>query len=162
MTGKHRVRATRNLGMNPLKQKLWEMSPDLLEALTWRPINSRLHHFLNSIHSVPLGLLRSEAKLILFYRNFLSGLLDYQKVMKRSCNGYQKMLSSVRTGQRPSKMPSGDCYDWVSQHLHVPAEYCERTMLQAHQLLSEQFPRDTVRVTSTVFGGNQIGSTQSV
>ena len=131
----HRVKATRNLGLKNLQDVLHRMHINHLEALTWRPRKYSQSVFLSTIHSVPAALLRRQAKLIFFCRQWVNGRVDSDKLLSESSDSYKQMLMSVRAGQRPHRMASGPRYAWVSQHLPVPDGYCEKRIERAHKKL---------------------------
>lgn len=136
----HRVKATRNLGIERLREILFQISLGRLEALTHRPRKFAQSVLLQTIHSVPHGLLRSLAKQVLFCRRWDGRSLDFQKLLRPSSAPFIEMLKSVRDGQRPSLMCSAEFYDWVTSHLPVPDGYCERALSSAHLQLSIEFP----------------------
>jgi hypothetical protein len=151
---KHRVKATRNLGMKKLKQTISQLSVEETQALTWRPENSNQLHSLSLIHSVPLALIRRESKQKNFQLQLEHGLLDFQSLMISNGNSYQKMLRSVRHGHRPDRMPSQDFYNWVCRHLPDQKGFCEKKMIKAHKKLKYEFPRIAVYVQPISQGGN--------
>ena len=153
----HRVKATRNLGMAKLRERMWSLATKTLEALTWRPPLYSQSLSVRKTHSVPLALVRSLAKQIYFARLYEARLLDLKTVTKTRSGGYQRMLQSVRNGQRPDRMPLAQFYEWVSAHLPDTEGFCNRRFQNAHKRLRYLFPVffDQQR---TAIGGNVIGS----
>ena len=155
----HRMKATRNLGMVTLKRTIAMLDQTVVEALTWRPKKSSTNISLMMIHSVPLGLVRSEAKRRNYLLRFRRNQLDLMELLKPNYEIFKKMLCSVRSGVRPDRMDSSDFYDWVGQHLPDPRGYSRTRLLAAHTYLSITFPVDKSRVNHTKIGGNDIGHT---
>ena len=151
----HRVKATRNLGLMKLQDFLRRISVSKLEALTWRPRTYRQSVSLSTIHSVPAALLRRQAKLTLFLRQWANGQVDSDRLLSESNDSFKMMLMSVASGQRPHRMVSEQRYEWVSRHLPVPDGYCEKRIDKAHRSLQLLSP--VVHYTATQpLGGNQI------
>lgn len=136
----HRVKATRNIGLNRLKKLLMEMALSKVEALTWRPVTYSMSIFQQKTQSVPQGLLRSKAKQELFCRNWVSGRLDWMQLLNENCGVFLKMLKSVRDGARPKRMSSDRFYAWVSEHLPAVEGYCEKRLARATVSLAVEFP----------------------
>lgn len=151
----HRVKATQNLGLQRLKDLLARIHGRRLEALTWRPKKYHTNIFLQTIHSVPHGLIRSIAKQIYFCRRWATNSLDFDKLMNERFEGYNAMLTSVRNGAKPHKMGSAQLYDWVSQHLPEPEGYCDKRLVNAHKCFSDYWPVVHSTPTQTI-GGNRI------
>jgi hypothetical protein len=154
----HRMKATRNLGMKKLKKQLLKMKPEIVEALTWRAESSSLNHFLTTIHTLPLGLLRQEAKRIHYLNLYRLNSLTFKDLTENKSRIYTQMLSSVRSGLRPDRMPSKEFYDWVLRFLPVQKEYCEKRLIDAHKLLSEKYPKIFSTKTHISIGANKYGS----
>lgn len=155
----HRMKCTRNLGMDKIRKILKEMDWTYLEALSWRPHDQHQLRSVSKIHTVPQGLVRSLAKREVFSRKWEQKRLDLTELMSINCDHYMRMLKSVRDGQRPDRLPSGDFYDWVQRFLPVQDGYCEHRLLKAHKLLRGDFPRRPFVRSPVVIGGNQIGYT---
>ena len=136
----HRVKATRNLGKDYLRALLERLPLQSVRALTWRARTYSLNVFLQTIHSVPHGLLRSMAKQVLFCRQWASDTLDLKACLQPSIAVYSAMLQSVRNGARPREMLSAQFFDWVTEHLPVPDGYSERALQRAHLRCSVEFP----------------------
>jgi hypothetical protein len=151
---KHRVKATRNLGMKTLKKTIQELPLKNVEALTWRPETYRQHHLVSLTHSVPLGLIRLVAKQEEFSRKLEQNRLDFQSLMITNSGSYNRMLRSVRRGARPDRMPLGQFYDWLCQHLPVQKGYSEVDQILSHEMLSKTFPRTKIYVQPESLGGN--------
>jgi hypothetical protein len=158
----HRVKATRNLGMNKLKEVIKSLPRAVTEALTWRPLNSKLLHLVSSIHSVPQGLMRLEAKRSHFANCLESKTLDIKTLIKTSGSPFIEMLKSVRLGARPDRMHSQEFYDWVSQFLPVENGYCEKRLIEANQYLQPHFKRLTIHVNPQTLPGNNSGFTHII
>jgi hypothetical protein len=156
---KHRVKATRNLGLKKLKQEIQKLDQKIVEQLSWRPINASQHHSVSLIHSVPLGLIRSLAKQINYSKLLEKNLLDFQTVMINNSGSYTKMLRSAQSGHKVHRMPSQDFYDWVCQHLPVQKGYCSKLQLEAHENLRKVFPRLDRLVNIQTQAGNIYEST---
>jgi hypothetical protein len=153
----HRMKATRNLGLNTLRAALHQFDQSIVEALTWRAPNSNMNLSLIKTHMVPLGLLRSVAKRQLYLMKFKARQLDFKELITSNCSTYMKMLSSVRSGQRPDRMDSSEFYDWVSDFLPVQKGYSDTKAIIANVAIGTIFPRDKSRVFPTKIGANNIG-----
>ena len=150
---KHRMRATRALGLTRLRSLLHMLPPATVEALTWRPHNKEQHHSVNLIHSVPLALTRCEAKRMNYYNQFRFGLLDTKRELQQKCKPFLQMLKSVKDGARPDRMPLTDFYDWLSQHLPDEKGYCSERLVEAHETFIHHFPRIVGRSVNQVLPG---------
>ncbi len=155
----HRVKATRNLGLETIKKVISHLSPRTIEVLTWRSNNSSQNQCLQTIHCVPLNIIRSIAKPKHYYHQLKSGTLDFENALNRNYETYTKMLENVRNGDRPDRMDSSQFFDWLTQCLPVQEEYCEELHKKAHTIFMEIFPPDTIRVKSIKIGANEIGHT---
>ena len=151
---KHRIKATRNLGMLTIKKQIEKLDNQTVEALTYRPENQNHLHSVSMIHGVPVGLVRSIATQIDFSRKLKSEKLSYQDLMNSNCGVYIKMLKSVQDGARPDRMHSLDFYDWVCRHLPGQKGYSKDRLIEAHEKLRELFPRKNIHINSIVLGGN--------
>jgi hypothetical protein len=158
----HRMKCTRNLGLNTLKKTIQKLPPDKVEALTWRSETSGLNHLLTTIHSLPLGLLRQIAKQVHYCNLYRSNQLELKNLIENKSLIYTKMLSSVRSGARPDRMPSMEFYAWVVSFLPDQKGYCEKRLIESHQLLSEKFPKTFYTPTHTSIGANKIEHTQRI
>ena len=158
----HRMKCTRNLGLNRLKTVISKMDSTSVKVLTWRPKKSSHLRSVSLIHSVPQGLIRSIAKRKVFSDLYQSNRMDLKTLMKTNYDHYKRMLKNVRDGARPDRMPSADFYDWVQQFLPEVEEYSEKILIETHKLLSGEFPRQQHRVQPVVLGGNEIGFTQCI
>lgn len=152
----HRMKATRNLGLNSLKTMIKQMKPIQVEALTWRPETSKLLHSVNSTHSVPLGLIRQIAKQVHFYNLYRLNQLDLKKQMSRQSKPFIQMLRSAQHGVRPERMPFGVYYDWLNQFLPAQQGYCEEGLLTVHQELAKKFKRTIAKSTPIKIPANQL------
>jgi len=157
----HRMKASHGLGYERLRHYLRRLQKTTLEALTWRPRSYRLSLSLNSIHSIPSGLVRSEAKRMLFMKSWVDESLDFVNALMPSFGIYKKMRESVNAGATPHRMGSAELYDWVSQLLPVPDGYCEKRLMRAHMKFYDEFPVERHKDV-TAIGGLSIGHTQSV
>ena len=155
----HRMKCTRNLGMNRLKQKLKQLDPETIEQLTWRPKSSSTLHLASLTHSAPLALVRSQAKQLHYLNRYKSNSMDLEEHLKPISGAFTKMLKSVRAGARPDRMHSLAFFDWVSQFLPEEKGYSEETLIEAHKQLSEDFPRNVIQTQSVTLPGAQIGFT---
>lgn len=158
----HRMKATRNIGMARLKRAMAKMTPTQIQALEFRPSNSKQLHSLSLIHSVPLGLIRSEAKQINYWNLYRLGLTELRTLLRPNYATFTKMLASIRGGARPERMHSLQFYDWVSLHLPDQIGYCEKEQIETHSLLCKEFPRNYIRVEPVKLGANEIGFTQCI
>jgi hypothetical protein len=158
----HRMKATRNLGMKTLITTVRKMKPDEVKALTWRAESGQLNHFLTTIHSLPLGLVRRVAKQTNYYNQYLRDQWDLKNLIENRSGVYTKMLSSARAGHRPDRMLSMEFYDWVLGFLPAQDGYCEKQLIEAHHKLSKIFPKQYSTKVHTSIGGNRIGHTQSI
>ena len=158
----HRMKCTRNLGMAKLQRLMDKLTLPQLEALSWRPQDSRQHHLANMTHSVPLGLVRCAAIRKRFAILYQSRQLDLKNLMKTNYDHYKLMLKSVKDGARPDRMASADFYDWVQKFLPAETGYCEKRLLDSHRLLEHNFPRAIHQTQPVVLGGNEIGFTRSI
>jgi hypothetical protein len=152
----HRMKCTRNLGMTKLKNLINQMNYKQVQALTWRAESSGLNHFLTTIHTCPLGLLRQEAKQKLYYLDYQLNQWDLKKLIENKQNVYTRMLSNVRAGQRPDRMPSAEFYDWVLQFLPDQKGYCEKLLIETHKIFSKVFPRIHYSKQHQTIGANNI------
>ena len=152
---KHRVKATRNLGMKTLKETISKLQIQIVEALSWRPHNYSQHHLANMTHSVPLGLVRLVAKQVHWQKKLEQESLDFQSVMINNSGTFTKMLRSSLRGQRPDRMCSKEFYDWVCQFLPVQRGYCEKRHLVSNQRLGIAFPRQRFKVDPLTQAGNR-------
>ena len=153
----HRMKATRNLGMTRLKSLIRSMTNPVLEALTWRPPNSNLNHSMTRIHSVPLGLLRSEAKRQHYLLKFRQRQLTLKDLLRTNYGVFNRMLASVKDGARPDRMSSSDFFDWITRLLPAQQGFCKNRMIAAHVAVGKHFKRDDSRTKPTKIGGNDIG-----
>lgn len=154
----HRMKATRNLGMNRIIQKIKSMPTETVKALTWRPKCSSHLHSVSLIHSVPIGLVRSIAKRVNFWNNLRQKQLDLSSVMKTNYGHFSRMQRSVLDGARPDRMPSQEFYDWVAKFLPDETGYCEKKLLEAHALLRGDYPRPRYSEPIHIaIGANNIG-----
>ena len=152
----HRMKATRNLGMKKLKWAISKLRDSQVEALTWRASSSDLNHTLLTIHSAPIGLVRLAAKQQEYLNKYRQRRLDLTTLLRSNSDMFMKMLSSVRSGARPDRMPSSQFFDWVGKFLPAPKGYCERRLIQAHKELEDIFPHQVMRVQHQPLGGNEI------
>lgn len=148
----HRIKCTRGIGMESLKKLLETMSIEELRTLSLRPSNLNSLLSLSTIHTVPIGLLRSAAKTILFCKEWASGLRDTETLLRHNSGPFLRMLLDVRRGTNPLTMPSTLFYDWVSQFLPDPIEYCDHALLEAHEKIGEVFPRYNFIETDAIPG----------
>ena len=158
----HRMKCTRNLGMQKIQEMIQQLDHPTLEALTWKPANSSHHHLVSSIHSVPIGIVRSLAKRQNFSILWGKRQLDLKTLMKTNYDHYRRMLKSVRDGARPDRMLSAEFYDWVQQHLPETKGYCEKKLLEAHSLLHSAYPPKRYFIKPQVLPGNDVGFTLSI
>ena len=158
----HRMKCTRNLGMQKIQRLINSLDQKTLEALSWKPKTSHQLRSVSSIHSVPQGIIRSLAKRKIFAIRYQSESMDLRTLMKTNYAHYRKMLRSVRDGARPDRMPSAEFYDWVQSFLPEETGYCEERLLDSHRLLGYDFPRGIFAVPPTVIGANEIGFTQCI
>lgn len=136
----HKVKATQNLGLMKLRQRLWEMRRDGLLPLTWRPRKYNTNISIKTIHSIPSGLLRSAATQIHFSKTWDAKALDIQNALKPNSEPFKQMLESAQNGARASRMSLPQLYEWVSEHLPVPEGYCEKRLLRRHNAISNLYP----------------------
>ena len=153
----HRMKATRNIGIRRLKELIWKMEPRVVEALTWRAESSSLNHSLMTIHSVPLGLVRSVAKQQNYLNKFRKHQLELRDLLEVNCNIFSRMLWSVRDGARPDRMGSSEFFGWVGRHLPGQRGYCKQRQIAAHSAVALEYPPDKQRVKSVKIGANDIG-----
>ena len=158
----HRMKCTRNLGMQKIQKLINSLDQQSLEALSWKPENSKHHLLVSSTHSAPIGIVRLMAKRKLFSVRWEKKQLDLKTLMKTNYDHYRRMLKSVRDGVRPDRMRSAEFYDWVQQHLPETKGYCEKKLLQAHSLLSGKFPVPLYKIKPTVLPANEHGFTLSI
>ena len=137
---KHRMKATRGFGLENLRNLLHRLPPTTVEALTWRAKHHKSLHFLSTTHSVPLGLLRSEAKRMHSFNTFLSARQDTKDSLKIRPKPFNDMLQSVKAGARPDRMDSREFYDWLCQHLAEEKGFCEVKQAVAHLELQHYYP----------------------
>lgn len=148
----HRVKSTRNLGLQKLMLKLFKMRTDGLLPLTWRPRKYGTNISLRMIHSIPSGLLRRVARQVHFCKVWESDRLDCEKVLQKNSAPYLSMLESVRDGLRISRMPLPALYEWVTKHLPEEEGYCEKRLLRRHKVFQYMFPPGTQKTVATIPG----------
>lgn len=153
----HRMKATRNLGMNWLKTILRKTDKKIVEALTWRAENSSTNTSLMTIHTLPIGLLRQEAKRVDFLNKFRSRQLDLTSLLQSNIGIFSRMLSSVRNGARPDRMDSSEFFDWVGAHLPAQKEYSSARLIAAHVYMGKWFPPEKRNPLPKKIGANKIG-----
>ena len=136
----HRMKATRNLGMEKLRNYLKKMTLGRLEALTWRAENQNINCSLQKTHTVPQGLLRSEARRMHFLKIYNLNQMDIQELLKSNYGIFIKMLRSVRHGRRPDRMHSGDFFDWVNLFLQGQKGYSNERLIREQSLLQRHWP----------------------
>ena len=153
----HRMKATRNLGIQKLRKVLRAMKYKDVEALTWRPPTSGQNLSLMMTHTVPQGLLRHYAKQQKFFLQYKYRQLDLRDVLQSNRDVFTRMLKSARRGARPERMDSQRFYDWVSGFLPVPIEFSEERMMIAHKKLADHFPPPPPPTNRQSIGGNDIG-----
>ena len=158
----HRMKCTRNLGLQKIKTVIATMEMKHLESLSWRPPLSSQLLSASLTHSVPHGLIRCLAKRQMFSLQWQKQLLDLKTLMTTNYEHYQRMQKSVQDGARPDRMPSLEFYDWVSRHLPETKGFCERRYLKAHKLLSEHYPVQRYKVQPVTIPGNESGFTQCI
>jgi hypothetical protein len=159
---KHKMKCTRNLGMDRLNQLIKSLPMQVLTPLSWKPEKYSTHHTVTLIHSVPPALIRLAAKRRILEIQWEEKSAALKDLMKTNYGVYIEMLSSVRDGARPERMHSGEFYDWVQQFLPDQNGYCEKTLLAAHEEFSYDFPRSRHSVMPVIIPGNQIGFTSSI
>lgn len=137
---RHRMKATAGIGLMQLRGLLSAVSLKVLDRLTWRPRQYHLNLSLTMTHSVPLGLLRSEAKRMNFFRKWAIRQADLTSYLTTNSEAFALMRESVRNGARPYRMDSQALYDWLGAFLPVPSGYCERLLALSHRLLEYDFP----------------------
>lgn len=153
---KHRVKATRNLGLNSLRKMLMTFPSSVTEALTWRAKNSGQNLSLMTTHSVPLGLMRQEAKRIDYLNRYMEKRLDLKTLLQSNIGIYTKMLNSVQDGARPERMHSSEFFDWVARLLPDIREFSESRFLAAHVAVSDYFPPVRKKKEHVKIGANRI------
>ena len=153
----HRMKATRNLGMRTLIERIRDAHPAIQEALSWRAQDSQLNHSLMMTHSCPIGLVRSVAKRMHYLSRFRRNQLDLQDCLQSNGNVFIKMLSSVRAGHRPDRMRSSDFFDWVGKFLVEEKGYCKHRQIAAHVYLGQIFPHVVKAPPTKKLGGCNIG-----
>jgi len=148
----HRVRATRNLGLQWIIDLMCRIHTRRLEALTWRPRSYNLSISLQTTHTVPHALVRSLAKSILFSREWVEKSLNWEQVMDQRYDGFLQMLMSVRNGAKPHRMGLRQRYDFATEHLPEPSGYCEKRLTAAHKSLAFISPVNHVRQRTSMIG----------
>lgn len=153
----HRMKATRNLGLSKLLELVAGLPLETVGALTWRPKTSQLNHSLMLTHGIPQGLLRSVAKRQNYLIKYRRGLLDLTTLLQSNSQLFNKMLTSVRDGARPDRMPSSEFYDWVGRLLPAQRGYSEERLIEVHKIFSYGFPHTIEKTQHKKLGGNEIG-----
>lgn len=138
----HRIKATRKIGLDLLRTHLRNLHLRPLTALTWRPTTYAMSVSLTTIQSCPAGLLRWHAKRELFFRKLAAKTLDFRNELQKTMNAFGLMLQSVRDGAKPHRMRSEQFYEWVTEHLPVDTEYCEKRLHRALVKMASEFPVD--------------------
>ncbi len=155
----HRMKATRNLGMNKLIGVIATMSPTVVEALTWRAISSNLNCSLIRTTSVPQGLMRSIAKRQHYLTKFRRGQLELTEVLQSNFGLFTRMLKSVQSGMRPERMDSSAFFDWVGGLLPVQKGYSKERQIAANCALAISFPMEQKITKHIKIGANERGYT---
>jgi hypothetical protein len=153
----HRVKATRNLGLQRLKATIAKLTLDQAMALSWRAKTYSLNLSVLKIHTVPQGLVRQLAKQQVYFRQFQSGQLDSTTLLKINESVYTKMLSSVRNGVLPYRMRSQEFYEWVVALLPDQSGYSDEKFVQAQHILADYWPPPPPPTKRVSQGGNNIG-----
>jgi hypothetical protein len=153
----HRMKATRNLGMNTLRETMRKLPQAVVHALTWRANTSQQNTTLIMTSSVPLGLMRSEAKRQNYLNLYEANQLDMNTLMQSNLGMFGKMLTSVRDGARPDRMDSPAFFDWVGRLLPAQKGYSETLQLASHEAIADTYPPLTVIKTHIKQGANYIG-----
>ena len=158
----HKMKCTRNLGMTKLQNLINSLPMEVLNPLAWKPERYSTLHTVSLIHSVPPALIRSAAKRRILEIQWDARSLEFEALMKTNYGIYMEMLSSVRDGVRPERMPSAEFYDWVQKFLPEQTGYCEKTLLAAHEEFSYDFPPKRYSVQPINIPGNNFGFTSSI
>ena len=153
---KHRMKATRNLGMQRLKHVMKMLDPKIVEALTWRAENANLNTSLMRTHGVPLGMLRLEAKRQNYLIRFRSRQLTLTELLLNNSVVFNRMLTSVKDGARPDRMDSSAFFDWVGNCLPVQRGYCKERLIAAHCEMARYFPPNKHRHKHIKVPANEI------
>lgn len=113
----HRVKSTRNLGMEALDQWLRRQSPMTVLSLT-RPARNFERNLLRRLTSVPTSLLRSRA-ILQDYSTTQSTASRFLRRLKNwkmePENAFSAMRKSVESGTRPWSMDLPERWDWFQR-----------------------------------------------
>lgn len=143
--------------MTRLRETIRNLPIAVVEALTWRAEDSRLNTSLMRISSVPLGLMRSEAKMQHYFNLFRQNRLDMTTLLQSNYGIFSRMLMSVKNGVRPERMDSVDYFDWVGGLLPVQREYSRERQIAAHLAIGLVFKPECKVKKHIKIGANQIG-----
>lgn len=126
---KHRIKASRNLGLKRIARAISRAPSKLLEQQTAiLPTFDHLTIQTTSI-SVPLRLIKRLAKLELYCREFMS--MDLSTLLSSRPKPFAAMLESLKETQ-PWLLSSKERYDWLLSVLPPgPREFCEDTWFQS-------------------------------
>ena len=108
-------------------------------------------------HSVPLGLLRSEAKQQNYLNRYRQNLMDLRELLSSNSGIFMRMLSSVKSGQRPDRMDSSEFFDWVGGLLQGQKGYSKTRQIAAHIYIGKEYPPEAKVVKHIKIGANKIG-----
>lgn len=137
----HRMKCTRNLGLSKIRNWMKIQSDKTVQALSLRPATANTAISVTKTHTVPLGLIRSEATRNHYWRTMAQNRQDFRTLMTSNSGIFSKMLRSARLGIRPDRMHSTEFYDWVSGLLGAQRGYCEQSLIEAHDKVSLAFPK---------------------
>jgi len=141
----HRLKVSRKFGTGKLTETLETMTDLELEQISEHSPPTHAQMFrLKTRTSVPLSVVKSKAKTMLFIRRWDSGTLTLEDMTRQPFALYQAMLQSVADGQRPWRMTSSRKYRWL-RRLRDQDGYCDATYRSAFEKLALAFPSDETR-----------------
>lgn len=136
----HRVRATRNIGMSRVNQLIKALTSKEIDALVVRCRTYSQSLTLSMTSSVPIGLLRSKAKREKYMREFKNLTLKELIIPKQ--NAFLEMQRSVEAGQRPTRLGSMDCWNWLQTVIRDQSGivFCEEAFEDIVNKLKQVWP----------------------
>jgi hypothetical protein len=133
----HRPKATHGLGLERLTRTLKQLTnKELLQLARHRTNDQTL--LVNTMISVPDGLLRSLAKQEIYFRTFRK--MSFKELIEHKPKPFKNMQDSVNNGVRPWRLTSPEFSRWLLDAL--PPEkiaYSERTFLKALRKLGKNY-----------------------
>jgi hypothetical protein len=136
----HRMKTTRNLGLESLRKFVQTMDNKSLRIVTQVPRSYVVKRKMSEKCNVPLCLLRSEARREIWERLWISTRSIELRTL-RSYNIYKAMRASVAKCLRPWELSLPERHAWLLRCLD-PASVarCDREWVDVHDLVCSEFP----------------------